>query len=335
MMPLAIYWMVTGVVIPFALCAVALASGMITLALHQRQFYEYAAAGQVCTLLGLGLLLTLADNQLGDIGMAVSLMGPVLAALLGRRTLRRRSWMMVGAVIALGAVAAVLGVPGALIQPGILTFSAAAIFAVSVGIVIHTADRINVAFEVYDKAQITAYRHLIEHVQDAVIRFSSDGEVLLASRSSETLFGCRRYELTGSGLGDRLHVMDRPTYLTAFADANQGGKYRSIEVRIRQDDPHATTSIPRYVWVEISLSPVIDPASTGLRHEAVSLLRDITGRKDNEAAMMEARRSAEEASSAKSRFLATMGHEQRHWRRALVDAWRICRTDPSERHAPA
>ena len=49
-----------------------------------------------------------------------------------------------------------------------------------------------------------------------------------------------------------------PTYLTAFADANQGGKTRMIEVRMRQDDPATSPRVPRFIWVEISLSPVID-----------------------------------------------------------------------------
>ena len=318
MMPLAVYWLVTGPMLPFLLAITGLASGLITLSLHQRHGFEQAAAGQVYTLLGLGLLLTLADGQPGDIGMAVALLGPVLAALLGRAALRRQSWLMVVGVIALGIGAAAFGLPPALPDSPALTLAAAITFLASVGVVIHTANRINSAYEVYDKAQVTAYRHLIEHVQDAVIRFSSDGEVLLASRSSETLFGCRRYELTGSGLGERLHVMDRPSYLTAFADANQGGEARQIEVRMRQDDPHATSSVPHFLWVEISLSPVLDAHTAGMRHEVVALFRDITERKDNEAAMLQARRAAEEASSAKSRFLATMGHELRTPLNAIV-----------------
>ena len=265
MMPLAIYWLVAGSVLPFALAAIALTSGMTTLALHQRHLFEQAAAGQVYTLLLLGLLLTLAESQIGDIGMAVALMGPVLAALLGRPALRRHSWMVAAAVIALGTITAVMDVSIGLLQTDNLTLSAAITFLASVGVVIHTTNRINGAYEVYDKAQVTAYRHLIEHVQDAVIRFSSDGEVLLASRSSEALFGCRRYELTGSGLGDRMHVMDRPAYLTAFADVNQGGEARLIQVRMRQDDPRAATAIPRFLWVEISLSPVLDSQNAGMR----------------------------------------------------------------------
>ncbi|WP_162245101.1 PAS domain-containing sensor histidine kinase [Devosia sp. Root436] len=317
-MPLAVYGLVTGSAFPFAVAALGLAGGMITLSLHQRRLFEEAAAGQVCTMLILGCLLTLADGQLGDAGLAIAVMAPVLASLVGRKRLRQQSWALLAGVIALAGTAAAFGIPAIPVAPGTLMATAMATFVIIAGIVVHTSNRINAAYEVYDKAQITAYRHLIEHVQDGVVRFSSDGEILLASRSSEQLFGCRRYELSGGGLGERLHVLDRPAYLTAFADANQGGKSRIIEVRMRQDDPRAMTSVPRFIWVEISLSPVQDADNTGLRYEVVALFRDITGRKDNEIAMAEARRIAEEASDAKSRFLATIGHELRTPLNAVV-----------------
>lgn len=317
-MPFAVYCLVTGSILPFVLASIGLGGGMITLALHQRQQFEQAAAGQVYAMLVAGLLLTLADSHFGDAGLAIALTAPVLASLLGRQALRRQSWLMLVGVIALGTLTAIFAVPAIPLPTNILLATGAVAFLASVGIVVHTANRIGAAYEVYDKAQVTAYRHLIENVQDAVIRFSSDGEVLLASHSSETLFGCRRYELTGSGLGERLHVLDRPIYLTAFADANQGGKSRVIEVRMRQDDPRAMSGIPRFIWVEISLSPVIDAETAGLRHEVVALLRDITDRKDSEVAMSEARRAAEESSVAKSRFLATIGHELRTPLNAVV-----------------
>ena len=317
-MPLAVYGLVTGALLPFFIAAIALGTGMTTLALHQHREFEQAAAGQVYAMLGLGLLLTLADQRLGDAGMAIALMAPVLASLLGRPSLRRQSWAMLGAVLAVAALAALFSLPPIPVSETALTITSIIATIASIGLVMHTANRINAAYEVYDKAQVTAYRHLIEHVQDAVIRFSSDGQILLASKSSETLFGCKRYELSGSGLGERLHVLDRPTYLTAFADANQGGKSRSIEVRMRQDDPKASTAVPHFIWVEISLSPVIDEATNGQRHELVALFRDITDRKDNETAMAEARRLAEEASEAKSRFLATIGHELRTPLNAVV-----------------
>jgi cell cycle sensor histidine kinase DivJ len=148
------------------------------------------------------------------------------------------------------------------------------------------------------------------------MRFSSDGTVLFISRSTEKLFGCRRYEISGSGLLDRIHVLDRPGYLTAFAEANRDGLARRVEVRMRRDDP--ASPAPRFVWVEVGLSPVIDPDTAGERHEVVALLRDITERKDHEDEMRRARKLAEEASNAKSRFLATIGHELRTPLNAIV-----------------
>lgn len=314
-MPLAIFWLVDGHTLPFLLAALGVASGMVTLALHQRGMFDSAASGQVYAVLAAGLLLTIADPRLVDAGLAVAVMAPILASLLGRALLRRQSWAMLAGVGALGLGA--FWFPFALMDSGMLTATGGLTFLISIVVVLHTANRISAAYEVYDKAQVNAYRHLIEHVQDAVLRFSSDGEVLMASQSSENLFGCRRYELTGSGLTDRLHVADRPAFLTAFADVNEAGRSRVFEVRMRQDDPRGNSSVPRFIWVEASLSPVIEQESTG-RHEVVALLRDITDRKDSETAMAEARRTAEEASEAKSRFLATIGHELRTPLNAVV-----------------
>lgn len=315
-MPFAMFALVTHDAVPFLLATLALASGMIALSLHQRKLFDAAASTQVLSLLGLGLMLTLMDPRFADAGLAVALLATVLAALLGGQNLRRLSWMGLAVVLALGAAGAMLGVSAPAVN-GLLP-SAGVVFLASMGIVVHTATRIGGAFEVYDKTQVNAYRHLIEHVQDAVLRFSSDGELLLASQSSERLFGCPRYQLTSNGLGERLHVADRPTYLTAFADANQGGTARVIEVRMRQDDLRAANNVPRFIWVEISLSPVIDTDSFSLRHEVVALLRDVTERKDNDAIAAAARHAAEEASEAKSRFLATIGHELRTPLNAVV-----------------
>jgi two-component system, cell cycle sensor histidine kinase DivJ len=318
-MPIALYLLVTqGMMLPFILVMMGLASGVLTLALHHRGQYERAASGQVYATLLTGLVLTIADPAIADFGLAIAVLAPIHAALLGHTRLKTRSWMLLTAVIGVGA----LGSLTSLYWPeawhpdyGLL---GGLVFAVSAVIVGHSANRLNSAFEVYERAQINAYRHLIEHVQDAVMRFSPDGEVLFISRSAETLFGCRRYELTGSGLGERIHVLDRPIYLTAFADANMGGKARTIEVRMRRDDAVRASAAPQFVWVEASLSPVVDAEATGPRHEVVALFRDITERKDHEIEMRVARKAAEDASSAKSRFLATIGHELRTPLNAIV-----------------
>src|SRR5690606_27407117 len=98
----------------------------------------------------------------------------------------------------------ILGWPEAY-RPEFILLGGLAFVAVAL-VVLHSANRLNSVFEVYEKAQISAYRHLIENVQDAVLSFTADGSLLFASRSSEQLFGCRRYELAGGGLVERVHL---------------------------------------------------------------------------------------------------------------------------------
>ncbi len=317
-LPFAVVAAMLGTGLPFAAAVVLLATGMAAMSFHNRRDYENAAAAEVHGLMLCGVVMAFADPRLGDAGMAVMLMGPILASLAGSAKLRSRSWRLVLVGFALAGIAALPGMPTPVMPEAVLLGLNLGGFAVAVGVVAHTGNRIGSAYEVYDKAQVTAYRHLIEHVEDAVIRFSSDGEVLMASRSSERLFGCPRYLLNGAALGERLHVLDRPAYLTAFADANLDGRSRRIEVRMRQDDPHAVGGATRFIWVEINLSPVADHEAPGLRREVIAVMRDVTERKDAEAAMADARREAEEASEAKSRFLATIGHELRTPLNAVV-----------------
>jgi cell cycle sensor histidine kinase DivJ len=316
-MPAALYALTQVLLLPFILATIGVATGVATLALSQRGHYERAAAGQVYATLLAGLLLTVADPAIADFGLAVALLGPIHASLLTRTPVKKRAWAILVAVVVLGVVSHLdwLTWP----EPFGLGYAlmAALVFAVSAAIVALSANRLNRVFEVYEKAQINAYRHLIEHVQDAVMRFSADGTVLFVSRSAEKLFGCRRYELSGSGLVERIHVMDRPAYLTAFAEANEDGRTRRVEIRMRRDDPATSAAAPSFVWIEASLSPVVD-ADLDTRNEVVVLLRDITERHDHMIELQRARKLAEEASSAKSRFLATIGHELRTPLNAIV-----------------
>ncbi len=317
-MPFAVYFAVVGLVLPFLIAAMAVLSATLSLSMLQHRRFEAAVAVQVYGFLLIGLVLTLADPALADGGLAIALLGPVHASLLARQPLRRLSWLLLTGITALASLSSVLGVFIVQGSPPLADLVALIGFAIGAGIVGFTANRISTGYEVFDKSQLAAYRHLVEHVQDAVIRFSSGGEILFLSRSSETLFGCRRYELTGSGLGERIHVLDRPAYLTAFADANQAGKQRTIEMRMRQDDPKTSARVPHFIWVELSLSPVLESSAPAARHEVVALFRDVTQRRDQAAAMTEARKAAEEASVAKSRFLATIGHELRTPLNAVV-----------------
>jgi cell cycle sensor histidine kinase DivJ len=191
-------------------------------------------------------------------------------------------------------------------------------FLVTALVTAYTASRLNSAFGVYERGQMIAYRHLVESVQDAVMRFGTDGSVIFASKSAEKLFGVPRYQLSGNGLIERIHVLDRPIYMTAFSEVNHGTSSRTVEVRMRRDDLTQPARIPEFAWVEVGLTPVVDSESKEPRNEVVALLRDVTERHRQDAEMRDARRHAEDASNAKSRFLATIGHELRTPLNAIV-----------------
>lgn len=316
-MPVALYSLVTqGMLLPFILVTMGMASGILGLTLCQRGQFERAVGVQVYATLASGLLLTVADPAVVDFGLATALLAPVHASLLARSPVKKRSWAIMVAVVALAMLSSlgVLGWPEPMRPDYVL--AAAVSFAMTSALVAYSASRLSSVFEVYEKGQINAYRHLIEHVQDAVMRFSSAGAVLYTSRSAEKLFGCRRFELAGEGLVERIHVLDRPAYLTAFSAANVDGRAQRVEIRMRRDEPGLT--MPSFVWVEASLSPVADPDLPGERNEVVVLFRDVTERRDHENQLNRARKIAEEASNAKSRFLATIGHELRTPLNAIV-----------------
>ena len=316
--PAALYLLMHGALMPFVIVTIGLCSGFMTLALYHRGQFEKAAFGQVYATLLIGLVLTLVDPQIVDFGLAMSLLAPVQATLLTRTPSKKRSWVLLLAVISIGC----LGTLGLVTWPEPPRPEYALIsgmsFLITAMITAFTASRLNSAFAVYERGQMIAYRHLVENVQDAVMRFASDGSVIFTSKSAEKLFGCHRYELSGNGLIERIHVLDRPAYMTAFAEANRDGRNRSVEVRMRRDTPDEPARIPQFIWVEVGLTPVIDAQAGEPRHEVVALLRDVTDRHAHEIEMRDARRAAEDASNAKSRFLATIGHELRTPLNAIV-----------------
>ena len=168
-------------------------------------------------------------------------------------------------------------------------------------------------------AEEERYRLLARNMTDVITRHGHNGAVLFASPAAETIFGVRAGELAGHGLFDRVHVADRPAYLTALADAAALGEDRSVEFRIRRSndrEPHGGY----FAWIEMRCRPLdltCNAVNTGER-EVVAVLRDVTERKLQERALEIARSEAERINNAKSRFLATMSHELRTPLNAII-----------------
>ncbi len=158
-------------------------------------------------------------------------------------------------------------------------------------------------------AEEERYRLLARHMTDVITRHGRNGTVLFASPAAEGLFGSRCRELLAHGLFERVHVADRPAYLSALADAASGGLQASVEFRVKR--PRAGSPDAEFVWVEMRCRPLDAADATADTREVVAVMRDVSERKAQEQALDEARAESERANAAKTHFLATMSHELR------------------------
>jgi two-component system, cell cycle sensor histidine kinase DivJ len=164
------------------------------------------------------------------------------------------------------------------------------------------------------------YRLLARNMSDVISRHRRNGAVQFISPAVEAMLGTHVTRLLGHGLFDRVHVADRPAYLTALSDAARGGEACSVEFRVRRDGARGGNQSVDFIWVEMRCRP-LEPASEATASseaEVVAVMRDITDRKIQEQALDMARTAAEQADASKTRFLATMSHELRTPLNAII-----------------
>ena len=152
------------------------------------------------------------------------------------------------------------------------------------------------------------YRLLAENATDMITRHDEKGRVIFASLAAQQLFGEPAQKIAGDGLFERVHVADRPAYLTALSRSFANNEPIAVEFRVRRA---GSAEAARYVWVEMQCRPLRAEGAPLDRPGIVAVTRDISDRKAQEAEILRTRDEAESASRAKTQFLANMSHELR------------------------
>src|SRR5260370_34416965 len=93
-------------------------------------------------------------------------------------------------------------------------------------------------------------------MSDGLSRHSRNGAVQFISPAAEAMLGTPVARLGGHGLFDRVHVADRPAYLTALSEAARGGEAQSVEFRLRRDVGRGQNNMADFIWVEMRCHPI-------------------------------------------------------------------------------
>ena len=232
---------------------------------------------------------------------------PAEAALAGGRPAVTRAGIAAGAAFAAVAGMEALG----MLPPSRLLLPVWQVYAVSVLAALVQAVLIAAAAQDRQRAADAAaaegaamYRFLADNAMDLITRHTGDGVIRYASPATLALLGRVPEEISGQVMMALTHADDVSAMQTALMEASYFGRDGSAEVRLRRRDG-------TYVWAEFRCRPAQDG-------DIVAVTRDISERKRQEQALVEARDAALGASRAKSSFLANMSHELRTPLNAII-----------------
>jgi two-component system, cell cycle sensor histidine kinase DivJ len=170
----------------------------------------------------------------------------------------------------------------------------------------------------------TSFRRESEGEADGVLHNSVDraqrevgllldhlGRVEDVTGNVRDVMGLRASDVSGRSLVDRLHVLDRPAFLRAVADAASDSRSNVLRLRFARLDEAATDG--GFRWFEGRVFPV--SARTGA---ALLMVRDINEEMTALAADADRRRKAEDERRRRAGFLADLSHDVRTPLNAII-----------------
>ncbi|MGI9378222.1 MAG: ATP-binding protein [Methyloligellaceae bacterium] len=141
------------------------------------------------------------------------------------------------------------------------------------------------------------YRELLDNQQDIILRRDSEGRLTFVNDAFCRTFSIRRNDILGEFFRPQILEGENEQEKTSLTGNNR----RSFMQRVQ------TSRGAR--WIEWEEFVILDELNA-LR-ETQTVGRDVTEQREARDALQDARARAEEASQAKSRFLASMSHEIR------------------------
>ena len=298
---------IAGLVAPFLLALAALTPVALPL-LEQ--------AGLVLFAILIGYLAGLTGGLQSPLIVWLVLVPAEAALAGGRQAVGRGAFGAIIVLLFLAALQLLGDLPPSRLPPAADGITAAAIVAalIQAGLIAAAAQDLKRAADRAAAQGAAMYQLLADNAVDLITRHAPDGCIRFASPASLALLGRAPSELEGAMPAALTHPDDLSMVQAAFMESAYFGREGAAEARLRRGGKDGGKD---YVWAEIRCRPA-GSRPKGAPAEIVAVTRDISERKAQERALIEARDVAMSASRAKSAFLANMSHELRTPLNAII-----------------